>query len=503
MGKTVKISPLNRVEGDLEITVDIDNGKVNSARASGMMFRGFELILKERDPMDAIVFTPRICGICGGAHSTAASNALRSAFGAKMPPNGYLARNIAFACENAMSHPTHFYALFAIDLTNNKYSSHSAYNELVKRFAPMKGTSYIGAIKERKRFLEILGLLIGKWPNTLAYQPGGITKTLTASEIARALGVLSEFQVFVEKNVLGCPVERWIENKSFSDVEKWLGEDGHSESDLGLFIRIGRELGLDKIGQGPGKFLSFGVYDQPDGTTWLPSGYFDGNFHPFDEKKISEHIKYSWFEGYEGGKHPLEGITQPNADKPGAYSWAKSPRYDEHVVEVGPLARMIMDKDSLVLDCAKFLGPNVYTRTLARLHECVRLLAQMRKWLGEVNPDEPFYIKHEIPQNAKGSGLTEAARGALGHWINIEDGKIKNYQVITPTAWNVSPMDANDNPGAIEQALIGTPVEDDSNPVEVAHVVRSYDPCLVCTVHAYRGSKHLKTLHIDHWHDHD
>jgi len=500
MGKTVKISPFNRVEGDLEISVEIEGGKVTNAHASGVMFRGFEIILKERDPMDAIVFTPRICGICGGAHSTAASNALRSAFGTEMPLNAYLARNIAFACENAMSHPTHFYALFAIDLTNKRYSSHPAYDEMVKRFAPMKGSSYIGAIKERKRFLEMLGLLIGKWPNTLAFHPGGITKPLNVPEITRARGILSEFQGFVEERVLGCSIERWLENKSLNDVERWLGEDGHAESDIGLFIRIGRELGLDKIGRGPGRFLSFGVYDQPDGTTWLSGGYFDGDFHPFDEKKISEHIKYSYFEGYEGGRHPLEGITQPNADKKGAYSWAKSPRYDNNVVEVGPLARMIIDKDPLVLEMAKNLGPSVYTRTLARLHECVRLLKQMRDWLIQINPDEPFYIKHQVQENAKGSGLTEAARGALGHWINVEDGKIKNYQVITPTAWNISPRDSNDNPGAIEQALIGTPVEDEDNPVEVAHVVRSFDPCLVCTVHAYRGSKHLKTFALDHVH---
>lgn len=492
MGKTIKISPFNRVEGDLEITVEIEDGKVIGAHACGVMFRGFEIILKERDPMDAIVFTPRICGICGGAHSTAASNALRSAFGTEMPPNGYLARNIAFACENAMSHATHFYALFAIDLINKKYSAHPSYNELIKRFAPMKGTSYIGAIKERKRFLEILGLLIGKWPNTLAFHPGGITKALTMSEITRALGILSEFQNFVEERVLGCSVEQWRENKSLDDINRWLGEDGHAESDIGLFIKVGRDFGLDKIGQGTGKFLSFGVYDQIDGTTWLPAGYFDGDFHPFDEKRISEHIKYSYYDGYEGGKHPLDGTTQPNADKIGAYSWAKSPRYGDNVVEVGPLARMIIDKDPLILDLVKNLGANAYTRTLARLHENVRLLKQMKGWLMQINPDEPFYIKPEIPKNANGSGLTEAARGALGHWINIENGKIKNYQVITPTAWNISPRDSNDNPGAVEQALIGTPVEDENNLIEVAHVVRSFDPCLVCTVHAIRGGRHLK-----------
>lgn len=494
MVKTVKIAPFNRVEGDLSISVKIENNKVIDAHASGVMFRGFEIIMKEREPMDAIVFTPRICGICGGAHSTAASNALRSAYKTEMPPNGYLARNIAFICENAMSHPTVFYALFAIDITNKKYSGHPLYDELVKRFAPLKGTSYIRAVKERKRFLEILGLLIGKWPNTLAYQPGGITKVLTTSEIARASGILAEFRYFIEETVLGCPVDRWLENKSLNDLEKWLGEDGHADSDTGLFIRVGRDLGLDKIGRGTGKFLSYGVYDMPGGGKWLPGGYFDGSHYPFDQRKISEHIKYSWFEGYDGGMHPLEGSTQPNADKQGAYSWAKSPRYDDNVVEVGPLARMIIDKDPLIVDLAKNPGPSAYTRVLARLHETVRLIKQMGIWLKEIDPDKPFYIKQTEIENAQGIGLTEAARGALGHWINIQDGRIKNYQVITPTAWNVSPRDSNDIPGPIEQALIGTPVEDEKNPVEVSHVIRSYDPCLVCTVHVHWRDKHITTI---------
>ncbi len=192
--------------------------------------------------------------------------------------------------------------------------------------------------------------------------------------------------------------------------------------------------------------------------------------------------------------HPLEGSTQPNADKEGAYSWAKSPRYDNNVVEVGPLARMIIDKDPLIVDLAENPGPSAYTRVLARLHETVRLIKQMGIWLKEIDPDEPFYIKQTEIENAQGVGLTEAARGALGHWINIEDGMIKNYQVITPTAWNISPRDSNDVPGAIEQALIGTPVEDEKNPVEVSHVIRSYDPCLVCTVHVHHRDKHITTV---------
>jgi hydrogenase large subunit len=150
----------------------------------------------------------------------------------------------------------------------------------------------------------------------------------------------------------------------------------------------------------------------------------------------------------------------------------------------------------VVLDLAKEYGPCVYTRVLARLHEAVRLAAKIKEWLLELDPGKPFFGSYDKVSNAEGIGLTEAARGALGHWIKIRNGRIDNYQVITPTAWNVSPKDSNDVHGPIEQAVIGTPVEDENNPIEVQHVIRSYDPCIACTVHVITPKKsyHLKVV---------
>jgi len=494
--KTIKISPFNRVEGDLEIKVELEDGKVREAYASGVMFRGFERLLKGRDPIDALVFTCRICGICSASHSAACSNALRDAFETKMPANAYLARNIILATEVLLNHLTHFYLFFAVDLVNKKYLGSSANRELTQRFTPFEGSSYSKVIKARANLLGVLGLFAGKWPNTLALQPGGTTRPVNLSEIIRAKGILVEFQNFLEQDLLGSRIERWLENKNLQDIDFWMGENDHQNSDLGFFIRSARRFGLDKIGKGPGKFLSSGGYHLPDGSTWLKSGYFDGEFKPFDEGKITEDIKYSWLKGYKGGRHPYEGVTEPDVDKPGAYSWAKSPRYSGNVVEVGPLARMINDRDCLVLDLVGDLGPSVYTRVLARLHEGVRLLKQLKIWLEEINPSQPFYIKPEKPKEAKGTGLTEAARGMLGHWITIEKGKIENYQVITPTTWNVSPRDSHGNPGAVEEALISTSVEDEKNPVEIAHIIRSYDPCLFCTVHVLKMNKQVVTFEL-------
>src|SRR4030066_1629058 len=149
MSKKINISPFNRVEGDLEITVEVKDGKVQDARSKGVMFRGFEMLLKGRDPMDAIVFTPRICGICGASHGLASSKAIRNAWKSQMPENANRVGNIVLAIENLMGHIIQFYVLFAPDLTNKKYSSHPDYPEIVKRFFPLKGISYLKAIKAR------------------------------------------------------------------------------------------------------------------------------------------------------------------------------------------------------------------------------------------------------------------------------------------------------------------------------------------------------------------
>jgi len=484
--KKIDISPFNRVEGDLEITVEVKDERVQNAQSRGVMFRGFEILLKGRDPLDAIVFTPRICGICGASHGVASSTAIRNAWRSQMPDNAYRVKNIVLATEIIMSHIIHFYMLFAPDLTNKKYSSHSEYAEIVKRFLPFKGISYLKAIKARPSMLELMGVFAGKWPNTLVFQPGGVTCSISISRQTKGLGLLRELQDFVEETLLGCEIDRWLENKSMDDLDKWLTESEHQDSDIGTYIRCGKDLGLDKIGQGPGRFLSYGAYVLPEGQKWLPSGYYNNDFFPFDHNKIAEYIKYSFYKGYTDGLHPSEGITEPDPDKKGAYSWSKSPRYDSNVVEVGPMARMILDKDTLIYDIFKKLGSSVYLRVLARLHEAVRLVKQVGIWIREIDTRDIFYKNPRVLGEAEGVGLIEAARGALGHWISVRKDRIERYQVVTPTAWNLSPKDYYDQHGACEQALNGTIVEDMDNPVEVGHVIRSFDPCLVCTVHIIR-----------------
>ena len=135
-------------------------------------------------------------------------------------------------------------------------------------------------------------------------------------------------------------------------------------------------------------------------------------------------------------------------------------------------------------DAVKRCGGTVYTRVLARLLELALVVPAMEQWIKSLRTDTPYFMEETLPQHADGMGLTEAARGSLGHWVSIRKGKIANYQIIAPTSWNFSPRDAEGVPGALEAALVGAEVRPgEETPVAVQHIVRSFDPCMVCTVH--------------------
>jgi len=126
----------------------------------------------------------------------------------------------------------------------------------------------------------------------------------------------------------------------------------------------------------------------------------------------------------------------------------------------------------------------VHARVVARLIEVALVVIAMEGWVDALRPGERFIDHAKMPDTGEGAGLTEAARGSLGHWLKMENGKIANYQIIAPTTWNFSPRDANGTPGPLEMALEGAPVRPgETEPVAVQHIVRSFDPCLVCTVH--------------------
>jgi hydrogenase large subunit len=182
---------------------------------------------------------------------------------------------------------------------------------------------------------------------------------------------------------------------------------------------------------------------------------------------------------------PGLGETWPDAKKAGAYSWAKAPRLGGKAVEVGALARQYVADDPLIGDLVvRANGSSVFGRVVARLLELAKTVLATESWVDDIRLKQPFCVSSAVPAEGAGTGLIEAARGALGHWLVVKDGAILRYQIIAPTTWNFSPRDQDGQAGPLEQALTGLDVGalGAKSPL-VQHVVRSFDPCMVCTAH--------------------
>lgn len=486
--------PLHRVEGDLEIRVEVDGGVVTDAWSAGTMYRGFERILVGRGAMDGLVLTPRVCGLCSTAHLTAASRALDMIAGAVPPADAVRLRNVALMVEHLQSDMRHMFLMAAADFTNPALGDNALFAEAVRRYAPFSGDTVVQVIQQTKRLLEIVAIIGGQWPHSCYMVPGGIVSVPGAGDLLQCRHLLRQYRDWYERRILGCSLDRWAAVRSAADLDVWLDENAaQHDGDLGFFVRYARAIGLDRLGRGHGNFLSFGACDLPQGTQvraeaggFVPAGFAQGTrVRAFDQASVAEHIAFSWFTGYEGGRHPSEGETLPYAtgEEGRGYSWAKAPRYDGLPAETGPLAELIVGGDPLFLDLLSSGGPSTFLRELARMVRGVRLMPVIDAWLTESTGADNFYSPPAKIVEGQGFGLTQATRGALGHWVRIGQGLIEHYQIVTPTAWNASPRDSGGVRGPIEEALIGTPVRDADNPVEVGMVVRSYDPCLVCTVH--------------------
>lgn len=465
MATTIKIDPLTRIEGHLEIEVTVDTvlgqQQVVEAKSAGTMFRGFEMILIGRDPRDAAQYTQRICGVCPVSHGMASSLNLDNAFAVAPPDNGRILRNLVLGANFIQSHLLHFYHLSALDYINTTGLLDLA--PFMPRYvtddmatgstAEALVANYLTALRMRRKAHQMGAVFGGKLPMTGSFVVGGITEIVTTEKVAEFRALLTELRAFIDD----------------------------------VYVPDAQTLGslfpsYYTIGGGPGNLLAFGVFDLDSSgeNRFLPRGRLTGGVPgSVDPDQITEYVQYSWYTAASGEKNPAEGVTEPDADKDGAYSWMKAPRYQDQPYELGPLARMSV--------CGEYTnGISAMDRIVARALETKKIADAMDGWLDELEPGAPVNTASTIPQQATGMGLTEAPRGALGHWINIEDSLISRYQVVTPTNWNASPRDDADVPGPIETALVGVPVADVDQPVEVLRVVHTFDPCLACAVHMVR-----------------
>ena len=481
------VGPFNRVEGDLEVQLDVADGHVREAFVTAPMYRGFEQILLGRAPTDALTIVPRICGICSLSQSVAAAHALASAVGGHLPPNGVHAINLMSAVENLADHLTHFYLFFMPDFARAAYAGRVWHGEAQRRFAAGAGEHQRRATAVRARWFTMMGTLGGRWPMSGSVLPGGSARAIDASEVLRLHALVRELRAFLEETLFASPLEAVASIDSAAALARWHSSDP-LRGDLRLFLTIADDLGLDALGRGPGRYLSYGAYTQPDGSLPIAAGLFDeasAQLRPLELEHLREDLSHAWMhDNQDTPRHPRDGRTEPAPGKAGAYTWNKAPRLDGRVVETGALARQLASGHPLLRDLVAREGGTVRTRVVARVIELACVLPWLSGWLDALQPRAPYHLAHELPTEATGVGLVEAARGALGHWITLREGRIALYQIVAPTSWNFSPRDAAGTPGALEAALVGTPVEPgEATPVAVQHVVRSFDPCMVCTVH--------------------
>lgn len=464
MPEKIVIDPVTRIEGHLKIEVEVEDGRVTEAHATGTLFRGLEVILQGRDPRDAQHITQRICGVCPISHGIASVLCLDDAFNINPPPNGRILRNLIQGANYLHSHLIHFYHLAALDYVKGpdvapfvpRYEGDYRLPPEVNKAAV---EHYLKALEIRRKAHELLAIFGARAPHTMVFVPGGVTEQVTVEKVEQFRKTLKEIVSFVD-NVYVPEVMAVAE--VYND---WFA-----------------------IGQGCKNLLAYGAFPQgepePTGQNqFFKRGCFtqgkDGTVEP---EKIVEFVKYSWYDDEGNGKHPLDGVTKPVPRKKGAYSWLKAPRYAGLPHEVGPLARMWVNQDPEV----RALGDKAFSvmgRHAARALECSRVAHALVSWIQQLEPGKPAYYPSEIPQTGEGMGLTEAPRGALGHWVRIEAQKIANYQAVVPTTWNGSPRDEQGQRGPIEEALVGTPVANSANPIELVRVIRAFDPCIACAVH--------------------
>ena len=484
MATKVVVDPVTRLEGHLSIECQVDGGKVIDAQSTGTLFRGLELILQGHDPRDAQDYVQRICSVCPVTHGTAATFALDDAFGltGQIPDTGRSVRNLILGANYLHSHILHFYHLAALD-----YVTAPNLPPLVPQYAgdyrlPAAVNAaavqhYLTALEMRKMAHSLLAIWGGRIPGQRGIVPGGSSANVDTEKIVQSKFFLDTLTDFIKGTYIP---DVLAVAKVYSD---WAS-----------------------IGVGCKNFMSYGGFPQDNGgwngkRMYANGIYIEGQAGAFDPKQITEDVKHSW---YEDGipKDPYHSVITPEADKASAYTWLKAPRYDGKVVEVGPLAKLFINQDATLLGALTTLGLktenafSVMGRHAARAVDCLNVATAMADWLMQLVPGGPTCVPNEVPKNAEGMGLNDAERGALGHWIVIENWKIKIYNAIVPTTWNASPRDDNDQPGPIEQALIGTPVADVNNPIELVRVVRSFDPCLACAIHLITPDRKVRKFRV-------
>ncbi len=477
MSKNIAIEPLTRIEGHLKVETEVDNGKVTDVFISGQMYRGFEKFLENRHPVDAARIAQRVCGVCHEVHGVASVLALEELYKNPSPKNGNILRDMILGLHLITDHFLHFYTLSVPDFVDftqilnysgNDTNILSLKNWVAKtkpQFVLKRNqgnyitntstalgivANYFQALKIRSMGASGIALIGAKAPFAHAILPGGVTTDITPDKLMYYHKVLEAVKNFT----VNCYIP------DVMTVAKHFPE-------------------YFKIGVSYNNFYANQTFKSLGNPLFKGGILLNGNKEKFSFENVKEYYDKSFYNAQ----------GNPDPKKKGAYSWTKSPRYKGEAVEVGPLARMIVDGNpyfkKLMADMKAPVQSSTMARHVARAAECRMLLDHMYNLLDSYRFGEPTIHQVDFSRkvSGRGTGFSIAARGALIHQIEAQNGKITRYNMIVPSTWNFGP-EGNGKKGVVEKSILGAPVAYSSeNSIEVGRIIRSYDPCTACSVH--------------------
>ena len=371
---------------------------------------------------------------------------------------------------------------------------------------------YIEALELQREFIRIQAVLGGKNPHPQTYLMGGMATTMDGNEPDATIN----------------PERITLLNELVSNAQEFVRQVYLPD----VLAIAGFYPEWFQYGAGIGNYMTYGDYSGDNtksaGGFSFPRGIVLGRdlatVLPLDPSNVTEYVTRSWYQypdSDKAAKHPAQGVTDPKYSGPKPpyeflktdekYSWLKSPRYNDKPMEVGPLARTLVAYASgdqqvkLLVDStlAKLKLPatalfSTLGRVAARALEADIMVSRLSDWVAQLDDNISHgdvrlhngdkWSPNSWPKSAQGFGFHEAPRGSLGHWVEIEDKKIANYQVVAPSTWNAGPRDAQAQRGPYEAALLDTPIANPERPLEVLRTVHSFDPCLACAVHVVRAN---------------
>ena len=529
---TIVIDPVTRIEGHLRMETEVVNGRVSNAWSCGTLFRGIEPILKDRDPRDAWMFTQRLCGVCTYVHGVTSVRSVENALSLSIPENARVIRNLLMGSQFIHDHIVNFYQLHLVDwvdvvsaLSADPVTAVSVDRQINP--TRTRDASYFTSVKQRLQTFAESGQLgpfaNGYWGHpayiltpeeNLVFMADYLEALRVQVQVAHMHAILGGKNPHPQTMIVGgvtlnkdLKAPRINEFNNHIDAARNFVDDYYLPDTVYLLRRYKEYSTIGEVGN----LMSFGEFpqsEQEESSLFFRRGIIynraTGNVLDVDVANITESVTHSWYSG--GDLNPAQGETAPNYTgmaTESKYSWIKAPRYQGQTMEVGPLARVMVNygvgHQPTVTAVDAFLQQvglpissmySILGRTAARTIETKIIADVLRSWSSELVTSSqpftmPFRTQFTMADTGAGAGLNEAPRGALGHWLSFSGGKITNYQMVVPSTWNFGPRDANDEPGPVERALVGVPVADPERPLEVLRLIHSFNPCIACAVHMF------------------